>query len=167
MKFTTLPSRRQKPMPPNGRSATFGKPFGLELYRKDKKCLPCKVCQRSNPRPQVRPLNRVWVHTLTIRHRSRGRRITTDADIRGSMTELLRRIRQHGKTTAATPPLAPAAPDLASCQNRQESTHHCRAQAPARQGAPEIRGLTTVPGLWSAAVRSASSALCATTGDWS
>ena len=23
--------------------ATFGKPFGLELYRKDKKCHPCKV----------------------------------------------------------------------------------------------------------------------------
>ena len=61
--------------------ATFGKPFGLELYRKDKN-MPCKVCQRSNPRPQVHRPSRASVHTPTIRHRSRGHRITMGDDIK-------------------------------------------------------------------------------------
>ena len=62
--------------------ATFGKPFGLELYRKDKNIASCKICQRSIRRPQVHRLSRVLAHILTIRLRSRGRRITTGGDTR-------------------------------------------------------------------------------------
>ena len=59
--------------------ATFGKPFGLELYRKDKNTVLAKSRQRSSRRPQVRRPSPVLVYTPTIRHRSRDRRITTAA----------------------------------------------------------------------------------------
>ena len=61
--------------------ATFGKPFGLELYRKDKN-IARKVCQRSSGQLQVHQLSRASVYTPTIRHQSRGRRITTDGGTR-------------------------------------------------------------------------------------
>ena len=60
--------------------ATFGKPFGLELYRKDKKFSLATVCQRSGRQLQVRRPSRVSVHTPTTRPRSRGRRIITGGD---------------------------------------------------------------------------------------
>ena len=62
--------------------ATFGKPFGLELYRKDKNYTPCKVCQRSSRRPSSPPTQPRSVHTQTIRRQSRGRRITMGGDTR-------------------------------------------------------------------------------------
>ena len=56
--------------------ATFGKPFGLELYRKDKKSA-LQGLPPLRPATASPPTSRVSVHTPTIRHRSRGRRITT------------------------------------------------------------------------------------------
>ena len=62
--------------------ATFGKPFGLELYRKDKRPIVAKSANATSRPPQVHQLSRVSVHTPTIRHRSRGRRITMGGDTR-------------------------------------------------------------------------------------
>ena len=61
--------------------ATFGKPFGLELYRKDKKRILANSATLQ-PATAVHQRSRVWVHTPTIRHRSRGRRITMGDDTR-------------------------------------------------------------------------------------
>ena len=47
-----------------------------------------------------------------------------------------------------------AAPTLRPDKYRQESARHCRTKAPARQGTPEIRRLTAVPGLWAPTLRS-------------
>ena len=61
--------------------ATFGKPFGLELYRKER--MPSLQSQATlQPATAVHQLNPVWVHTPTIRHRSRGHRIIMGADIK-------------------------------------------------------------------------------------
>ena len=146
--------------------ATFGKPFGLELYRKDKspsmQTLPTH--QRAAASPPTQP--RLGSHpddTTPIPRPSHyyGRRH------QNSMTELLRRdqaqTREEHAAAAATAGARGA--HLASGQDRQEPTRHRRTQAPARQGAPEVRGLTTLSGLRAAAVRSAPSALCATAGD--
>jgi hypothetical protein len=90
--------------------ATFGKPFGLELYRKDKRGIfehsPTLQPAAAAPPP------RVGLHpddTTPIPRPSHyyGRRH------QGSMTELLRRDQANAaKDTAVTPPLAPAAPPL-------------------------------------------------------
>ena len=58
--------------------ATFGKPFGLELYRKDR--IPAvQSVPMHNPRRQMHHRrNRVSGHIPTIRHQSRGHRITMD-----------------------------------------------------------------------------------------
>ena len=69
-------------MPPSGRSATFGKPFGLELYRKDKKAIVAKSGDATSQAAASPPISPVWVHTPTIRHRSRGHRIITGGDTR-------------------------------------------------------------------------------------
>jgi Rad52/22 family double-strand break repair protein len=77
------------------------------------KVAPSKTCQRSSRRSQVRRPSRVWVHTPTIRHRSRvshyyGRRHQS------SMTELLRQDQARTEEdNAARPPLAPVAPPVA------------------------------------------------------
>ena len=93
--------------------ATFGKPFGLELYRKDKgasvQTLPTH--QRTSASPPTQP--RLGSHpddTTPIPRPSHyyGRRH------QNSMTELLRRDQATPKEehAAAAPPLAPAAPIL-------------------------------------------------------
>ena len=89
--------------------ATFGKPFGLELYRKDKKAslksLP--ALQPATASPPIQP--RLGLHpddTTPIPRPSHyyGRRH------QNSMTELLRRDQEKAKENAATAaPLAPAA----------------------------------------------------------
>ena len=62
--------------------ATFGKPFGLELYRKDKNFgLHGLPAFRARLQLVLRP-SRASVYTPTIRHRSRGRHITTVGDNR-------------------------------------------------------------------------------------
>ena len=55
--------------------ATFGKPFGLELYRKDKDPVLAKPAAVA-PVTSSPPTNRVPAFTRTIRRRSRGHRIT-------------------------------------------------------------------------------------------
>ena len=42
----------------------------------------CKLCRRISGRAQVHPLSPVWVHTPTIRHRSRGHHIIMGGDTR-------------------------------------------------------------------------------------
>ena len=93
--------------------ATFGKPFGLELYRKDRN----KVLQNLpalNPVTATAPTQpRFGSHpddTTPIPRPSHyyGRRH------QGSMTEMLRQDQaQTGKDNVAAPPLAPAVPSVA------------------------------------------------------
>jgi len=91
---------------------TFGKPFGLELYRKDKKFvlqgLPPLTAATQSPPTQPRfgahPDDTTPIPRPSHYH---GRRLE------GSMTELLRRDRaQTGDDNSAALPLAPAAPAL-------------------------------------------------------
>jgi recombination DNA repair RAD52 pathway protein len=60
--------------------ATFGKPFGLELYRKDKN-IALENLPVPKSRSEVRRSSRDLAHTRTTRRRSRGHRITTVDDI--------------------------------------------------------------------------------------
>jgi DNA recombination protein Rad52 len=91
--------------------ATFGKPFGLELYRKDKNAslqsLPTLKPPTAGPPTQPR-LGSHPDDTTPIPRPSHyyGRRH------QGSMTELLRQDQATREDNAATPPLAPAAPTL-------------------------------------------------------
>ena len=90
--------------------ATFGKPFGLELYRKDKRGIfgPSPTLQPTSAGPPLR----VGFHpddTTPIPRPSHyyGRRH------QGSMTELLRRDQANAtKDNSMAPPLAPAVSDL-------------------------------------------------------
>ena len=92
--------------------ATFGKPFGLELYRKDKKGIlehsptlqPATAVSPPQPRAGLHPDDTTPIprpsHYYGRRHE-------------GSMTELLRRDQaQTGDDNSAALPLAPAAPAL-------------------------------------------------------
>ena len=61
--------------------ATFGKPFGLELYRKDKHA--AWQSSQHSPRPSsVHRPSRALAHTLTTPPRSRDHRIIMDDDIK-------------------------------------------------------------------------------------
>ena len=92
--------------------ATFGKPFGLELYRKDKNAAPqtLPVLEPAPASPPIQP--RFGSHpddTTPIPRPSHyyGRRN------QGSMTELLRADQgKTGEETGVAQPLAPAAPTL-------------------------------------------------------
>jgi DNA recombination protein Rad52 len=93
--------------------ATFGNPFGLELYRKDKSCtvqdLPALKPAIASPPTQPR-LGSHPDDTTPIPRPSHyyGRRH------QGSMTELLRQDQARTeKDNAARPPLAPVAPPVA------------------------------------------------------
>ena len=136
--------------------ATFGKPFGLELYRKAEN-RSCKFYQRSSRRPQVHRLSRVLAHIPTIRRRSRGRRVTraahqgTDRTLRQDQAKTMEESRHLPWRLSL--PLWPG-------QDRQERSRHSRTQAPTRQVPSEIRGLPTVSCLRAAAIRSPPSALC-------
>ena len=57
--------------------ATFGRPFGLELYRKDKNAVRQARQHSSRRQWRVRQPSRVSVYTRTIRRQSHGRRTTT------------------------------------------------------------------------------------------
>ena len=59
--------------------ATFGKPFGLELYRKDKKGI-LEHSPTLQPTIAVSPTQPRSVYTPTIRRRSRGPRTTMGGD---------------------------------------------------------------------------------------
>ena len=146
--------------------ATFGKPFGLELYRKDKKSpslqsLPTHQQAAASPPTQPR-LGSHPDDTTPIPRPSHyyGRRH------QNSMTELLRRDQATArKSMRQRATLGARGAHLVSSQNRQKPTRHRRTQASARQGAPEVRGLTTLSGLRAATIRSPPSAFCATAGD--
>ena len=103
---TTLRLRRPRPMPPSERwrrSANRSDSSSIEKT----KTSPCKGCQRSIRRPQVHQLSRASVHTLTIRHRSRGRRITMGGGMRAQWLNCFARTRQeHEKTTQRRRPCA-------------------------------------------------------------
>ena len=141
---------------------TFGKPSGLELYRKDKKGFlehsptlqPATAVSPPQPRAGLHPDDTTPIPRPSHYYRRRHE---------GSMTKILRR--DQAKTredNAAAAPLAPAGSDSVSGQNRQEPARHCRAEAPARQGAPEICCLPTLRGLRPATVRSPPPAVRAT-----
>ena len=91
--------------------ATFGKPFGLELYRKDKNAslqsLPTLKLATAGPPTQPR-LGSHPDDTTPIPRPSHyyGRRHE------GSMTELLRQDQATREDNAATPPLAPEVPTM-------------------------------------------------------
>ena len=106
-RFTTPPSRRLRPMPPSAHWRPLANRSDSSFIARTK-ISRCKVCQRSSAQLQVHRLSRASVYTPTIRHRSRGRCITTDGGTPGSMTELLRQDQARaGEDNAAAPPLAP------------------------------------------------------------
>ena len=61
--------------------STFGRPFGLELYRKDKSAAS-QILPKLTPATASPPTQPRFGYTQTIQHRSRGRRITTGDDTR-------------------------------------------------------------------------------------
>ena len=150
--------------------ATFGKPFGLELYRGGR----AQASQKPLPSPAIPvPADaRLGFHpddTTPIPRPSTyyGRRQGPSA------AEHLRQAQRrpanpNPRSEPAAPPLAPdAAPSalpatgaLACGPHRQEPACPRRTQTPARQGASEVRCLSALPCLRAAAVRSAPPALC-------
>ena len=135
-------SKRRKPMPPNARLATFGKPFGLELYRKDKSAVrqasplatlaPAGQAQRFGLHPDdTTPIPRPS-HYYGRRHQNSM--TETSFQIKAKPRQKPRQ-RHHWR---------PRLPKTLSKLNRQEPTRHRRTQAAARQGPPEICGLTTL-----------------------
>ena len=87
----------------------------------------------------------VLAFTLMIRRQSRGHRTTTAGDT--SADECPSSYGPGRTQSHCAPPLAPAA-GTGTRQDRQEPTRYRRTKAAARQGASEIRCITTVPGLW-------------------
>ena len=145
--------------------ATFGKPFGLELYRGGKTSVPAEAPARSS---QAAPVARGCPRWLPPgRHDADPAPVALlrpAAEPTSPSTSAASGGKPNGAAPAA-PPLAPAAPDLVSGADRQKPARHRRAEAAARQGASEVRGLAALPDLRAAAVRSASCALCPTASD--
>ncbi len=143
--------------------ATFGRPFGLELYRKEQAeassagpacSRPCLLHRQSAPRLGFHPDDTTPIprpsHYYGRRQHSSTREFfpKDEATARATDLQLHHRRRPRHRPSCPRP-------------HRQEPARHRRAQASARQGASEVRRLTAVPGLRPAAVRSASPALCA------
>ena len=163
-KSTTSRLRRPRPMPPSERWRLLANRSDLSFIARTKmpslQSLPTLQPATASAPPQPRfgshpddttPIPRPS-HYYGRRHQ-------------GSMTELLRQDQaKHEKTMQRRRPWR-LSRRSGSGQNRQEPTRHCRTQAPARQGAPEIRGLTTVSGLRAATIRPPSSAFCAAAGN--
>ena len=141
--------------------ATFGKPFGLELYRGGKtaasqkplpsppSCRPCPPTPVSASIRTTRPLSHGRPATMAaarIWSRGIGRR----GDVNW----------KSGQSIGTS--IVPVSPGLVPGPDRQERSHHRRAQTAARQSASEVRGLAALSRLRPAAVRSASSAVCPT-----
>jgi DNA recombination protein Rad52 len=114
--------------------ATFGKPFGLELYRKDK-ISPCKAYQRSSGQPQVHQLSRASDYTPTIQHRSRGRRITTGDGIRARRLRFSVWIKK--RQTRMLQPLR--------CSNPQRPPRHMAKSTRANSPSPNLSDCATKP----------------------
>ena len=114
--------------------ATFGKPFGLELYRKDKDVALQSSTSAASAATASPPTHRASVSTPTIRRRSRGRRITTDDGIRARRLSCYAGIKQKRRTTMRQAPRAKRLqrPRRRTRQNRQKPARDRRTQAPAR-----------------------------------
>ena len=112
--------------------ATFGKPFGLELYRKDKitSSISSTAVASVAASPPTQP--RVGFHPDDLTPIPRpsnyyGRRH------QNSMTELLRADQDQANPTCfAGPPLGAGSTRPPRWQNRQEPAHHRRTKALAR-----------------------------------
>ena len=153
--------------------ATFGRPFGLELYRGGRAA--------ASQKPLPAPLSGS-AHRAHCRHA----RVPVPADARlgglhpddttpiprpsryyGRRQDLVTRDRAQGRRELEVRPSVGSLDDCpgltqpCAWAHRQERSHHRRAQAAAGQSPSAVRRLATVSGLWPAAVRSASPAVCA------
>ena len=138
--------------------ATFGRPFGLELYRKDKNAV-------SASSPTVR--------STTVESSSNPAAFRFTPGRYNANPEALALLRPpppwlHDRPPAAGSGLRLGLPPIANClhQDRQEPARDCRTQTIARQGTPEVRRITALPHLRPPTVRSPSPAVRATQGDW-
>ena len=110
--------------------ATFGKPFGLALYRNGKTARPRSTAMAAGPKAAS-----LGFHPDDTTP-SRGRPATMAA---GKIRQCARRLltgqparhRSRRRTS-----IVPAAPDLLPGQDRQKRARHSRAQTAARQGSP-------------------------------
>ena len=142
--------------------ATFGKPFGLELYRKDKitssisstAVASVAASPPTQPRVGFHPDDTTPIPRPSHYYGRRHQNSMTAASPSGS--------RPANPTCFVRAPLGAGSTRPPRWQNRQEPTHHRRTKAPARQSPSEICGLTTLSGLRAATVRPSSSAICAT-----
>ena len=129
--------------------ATFGKPFGLELYRKD------KISSLSNP--TAAPPVAASAPTQTACRLSSRRYDANPAAIAllwpaaSELDDCASSQRSANSNPGWHLPRAaawrPQRPVPSPRQNRQEPTHHRRTQTSARQGPSEICRFTAVPGL--------------------
>ena len=148
-------------MPPSGHLATFGKPFGLELYRGGKaqqhSRSPCPSPDYVRPACCPVPADGHVVRLPPGRHDADPEAVpllrppAKDLATPGSTR---RRRREWGcaGTSAMAPSIAigSAAGARASVPcpaDRQKPAYHRRAQAAARQGASQVRRLTALPDL--------------------
>ena len=80
-KSMTSLSKLPKPMPPNGHSPPSANRLDLSFTARTR-AHRCRLCRRTSGRAQIHPRSPVWVHTPTIRHRSRGHHTITGGDTR-------------------------------------------------------------------------------------
>ena len=140
--------------------ATFGKPFGLELYRQSRttRALPISQPTSGTYRP-----NAVRLPPLTIRPQFPGRPGTMAVVSRQPITEHFKETRTACKRDISSSSAACAGNTGAlSGQDRQKRSHAGRTQASSRQVASALRGLTALSRLRPASLRSSSPTLCAT-----
>ncbi len=138
--------------------ATFGKPFGLELYRSGR----AQASQKPHPSPSIPvPADARFGFHRTTRPNP-------------AAVQLLRPTARPVRGRALPGGAAPYQPTSAdgcsaagtsrnqppTCANRQKSARASRAQAVARQGTPEVCRFAALSCLRTAAVRSAPSAVC-------
>ena len=127
--------------------ATFGKPFGLELYRSDKAAAAPENALPSPAQPPGRLERHAPTCTRMTQRLFRGHRATTAAGSLLAVSEHFRNERRqlHPDAGSATPRTGGAR--SAPRPHRQKRPHHRRTQAAARQAASKVRGLAALPDL--------------------
>ena len=150
--------------------ATFGKPFGLELYRGGRAqgsqkplpspAIPVPADARLGFHPGRHDAHPTAVHLLRPAAGPVGGRAPQAGATSPRQSQSA--VRAGGTTAGAgaAPSARPATGALACGPHRQEPACPRRTQTPARQGASEVRCLSALPCLRAAAVRSAPPALC-------
>ena len=123
--------------------ATFGRPFGLELYRKEKR-------QASEPKSPYSRRSRICIPsraldcTLMIRHQSRAHRTITAGGIAArSRSSSQRTINMEANATAA-PPLAPVALD-GLVTNRIDKSELAIAEPKRRRDKAHLKFVASQP----------------------